>query len=169
MVVTVSKRNLAILTTGLGFVAAFGIWWVQPDRSLARAWDGLIGAVESRHPSGIRSRLAPDYHDRWGYDRETITEDARLAFFHFRDLELLVQDVTVAREGDDATITAIIRLKATGSERASDARLSVNSIYTPFTFQWERNSGFPWSWRLKSFDQPELDLARFRQGSFPPY
>jgi hypothetical protein len=169
MVLSFSKRSLTIVALILLLSAGFTVWWTQPERSLVRAWNGLINAVESRHASSIRGWLAPDYSDRWGYDRESITADARLAFFHFRDLDLLVQNVTTSREGNRATITAIIRLKATGSERAGDARLSVNSLYTPFTFEWERDAGFPWSWKLKSFDHPQLDLNRFRRGSFLPY
>lgn len=148
---------------------AFSAWWVQPDRSLERVWNGLIESVESRNPSGIRDRLADDYADRWGYDRETLTRDARLAFFHFRDLELRAQDVEIRRDGNHATITAIIRLQATGSEEVEDARLTVNSLYTPYTFQLQRNPRFPWNWKLKSFDHPELELNRFRSGSYLPY
>ena len=157
--------SVLLLLAGAGFL----VWWLQPDRSLVRAWTGLVSAVEARHPSAIRDRLALDYSDRWGYDRDSLAKDARLAFFHFRDLELLVQEVSIVREGDHATISAIIRLQATGSERANDARLSVNSLYTPFIFEWERNPGFPWAWKLKSFDHAELDLARFRRSSYLPY
>lgn len=169
MNLVLSTRRLAIAVLLLLAGAGFLVWWFQPDRSLERAWNGLIRAVEARRPSAIHNRLAPDYSDRWGYDRDSLTKDARLAFFHFRDLELLVQEVSIVREGDNATISAIIRLQATGSERANDARLSVNSLYTPFTFEWQRTPGFPWSWKLKSFDHAELGLDRFRRSSYLPY
>lgn len=161
-----SRRKLATGAALLLGGIAFSAWWTQPDRSLERTWTGLISAVESRNPSGIRDRLAPDYADRWGYDRESLTNDARLAFFHFRELELRVQDVAIAREGGYATITAILRIQVEGSDEATNARLTVNSIYTPYTFEWERNRRFPWSWKLKRFDHSELELNRFRTGSY---
>jgi hypothetical protein len=169
MNIELSRQKLATCVALVLAGIAFSAWWVQPDRSLERIWTGLINAVESRNPSGIRDRLARDYSDRWGYDRESLTRDARLAFFHFRELELRVQDVVIARDGDRATITAIIRLHAAGSDEVADARLTVNSIFTPYTFEWERNKRFPWSWKLKSFDHSELELNRFRTGSYLSY
>lgn len=167
MHLVVSRRLLWIAAALALLLVAFLVWHLDADRQLDRRWRGLVEAVEARHAGRIHRFLAPDYTDRWGYSRETITADARLALHHFEQLELRPASVSVQRTGDRATITATIRVNARGSDLAERARLRVNSIYTPYMFEWRRTGGTLFGeWELVRFDQPELDLRGFRRGAF---
>lgn len=168
MTLLINRRRLAIAgaTLLVGVVAL--AWYFQPDRRLARTWSELIAAVEARNPSRLHDVLAADYGDRWGHTRDSLANDARLAFLQLRELKVRPEQVTTQRDGDRATITAILRVEIEGGPGASEARVSINSIFTPFVFEWRRDPHAPWEWRLSRFDQPELDLARIRRAGDLP-
>ena len=155
------KRLLFLLTaTMAGLGAAW--WWGQPDRQLHRTWENLLDVVEARNTTRLGWLLADDYSDRWGYSRRTLLDDARLAFFQCEKLRIHPGQVTIQRDGDRATVTAVLRIDATGGGTVDEARIEINRLFTPFTFEWRHEGGYPGSWRLLRFDQPELSLERFK-------
>jgi hypothetical protein len=158
-------RNRLIGLALVGVLTAAGAFWLyQPDRQLRRAWNGLLKTVEARNTTRIGRVLAGDYHDRWSYTRRSILRDAGLAFLQIRRLDLGAEQVRIERDGHRATVTAILRLDAEGDRRVGEARATINALYTPFVFTWRREPGFTGAWKLVSFDQPELDLGKFRAG-----
>lgn len=159
-----SRLRLILLGVGVLLIAAL-TWHLQPERRLVRSWHKLIDVVEARHARALGALLADDYRDRWGYTKPTLVADARLAFHHFDSLEIEVDQQQFALEGDRATITAILRVEVRGTQRAAQARVATNALFSPFTFEWRRSDAFPWGWQLVRFDQAELDLDRFRRMS----
>ncbi len=160
--ITLTRRRL-VAFAAIAVVAALAATWIyQPDRQLRRSWSALLASVEARNTARLGRILGADYHDRWGYDRRTLLDDARIAFLRFRHLEVRGEQVRFERQGDRATITAILRLDAEGPQPIADARTDVNALFTPFVFTWRREPGFAGAWKLSSFDQPEFDLARYR-------
>lgn len=157
-----TRRRLLVAAGACALLGAAVLWFQQPERRLQRAWHRLLATVEARNVTGLRRILADDYRDRWGYDRRGLSEDARLAFFQFRHLEIRTEQVQVRRAGDSAIITAMIRIEADGGGQVPAARAAVNALFTPFTFEWRREPGLVGAWRLVRFDHPELDLTRFR-------
>lgn len=151
--------TLALVCACLGMGAA---WFYQPDRQLRRAWDGLLATVEARNTTRLGRVVADDYADRWGYERRSLLDDARLAFMQFRRLVIAAEKVHISREGNQATITAILRVDAEGPGNIADARATVNALFTPFVFEWRREPGFTGAWKLVHFDHPEFDLGRYR-------
>lgn len=156
------RRLLFGVVAAAGFVLLVG-WYLRPERRLHRSWHQLLDVVEARHARALGSVLADTYHDRWGYTREGLIEDARLGFMQLDALEIRVQRQTFHLEGERATVSAILRVDVRGSRLADAARVAANSLVSPCTFTWVREDSFPWGWRLESFDQPELDLARLRR------
>jgi hypothetical protein len=55
-----------------------------------------------------------------------------------------------------------LRIDAAGNTAIDDARTRINALFTPFVFTWRREPGLLGSWRLVTFDHPELDLGKFR-------
>lgn len=164
----VLNRKIAVAAGALlAGAVAWGLWSLQPDRRLARAWGELLDMTEARRAAGLGSLLDEHYYDRWGYTRETLIEDMRLAFFHFDRLEVKTSQVEIIREGDQAKITAIIRFEVDGSPQATEGRVTINSLFDPFTFYWQRRDSFPWSWELVRIDHPQLKPRRF-QGYHSP-
>jgi hypothetical protein len=156
------RHNLVLLLLSMAIGATL-VWYFHPDRSLARAWQDLVSSVEARNSLALRSLLADDYSDRWGYDRDTLVLEARLAFRNFERLRVTATEVEVRRRGDTATLKAIIRIEAEGTPSVADARAAVNGLFSPFEFSFRREPGFPWSWKLTGFDQPEFHLERYRR------
>lgn len=160
---------LTLTRTRLWFAGIVGLvaigaasWFFQPDRQLRRSWQELLASVEARNPTRLGRILAGDYRDRWGYTRRTLLDDARLAFFQIRHLKFTSDQTTITREGDRATVRAILRIDAGGSAEVDNARTKINALFTPFEFTWQREPGFTGAWRLVGFDHPDLDLRQFR-------
>jgi len=160
----INRQRIFALAMALALTVVAAFWFYQPDRHLRRTWDGLLDAIEARNTTRVGQVVAQDYHDRWGYTRRSILEDARLAFLQLRHLELTAEQVRFERTGDEATISAILRIDADGSAGVAEARTSVNASYTPFVFIWRREPGFAGAWKLAGFNHPEIDPARFRAG-----
>lgn len=156
------RPRLVLAALALVFLAA-ATWYLQPERRLRRTWHKLIDVVEARHARALGNLLAEDYGDRWGYTRDSLVSEARLAFFHFDSLQVRIEQEDLRIEGDRATISSLLRVEVRGTERAAEARVATNALFSPFTFEWRRDERFPWGWKLTRFDQPELDLDRFRQ------
>lgn len=159
---TMSRFRYILLLAVLIFVAV-AAWQLRPERRLHRSWDKLIDVVEARHARALGNLLAEEYADRWGYRKATLVQDARLAFHHFSEIEIRIEQQEILMDGDRATITAMLRVDVRGTERAAEARVAANSLFSPFTFEWRRDDSFPWAWKLATFDQPEFDLGRFRR------
>lgn len=157
------SRTRLVLVLLAACLAAFATWQLRPERRLHRSWQKLIDVVEARHARALGTLLADDYSDRWGYRKSTLVQDARLAFFHFDAIAIRVEQQEIRIDGDRATITALLRVEVRGTERATEARVAANSLFSPFTFEWRRAATFPWAWELATFDQPEFDLGRFRR------
>lgn len=162
MTIHLTKRTAVIATTIAAAAIAFAAWHLQPDRRLHRSWDSLLTAVENRRASNLAALIAADYSDRWGYTRASLVDDARLAFFHFRDLRVRTEQLEIRRMGTTATIVALVRLDAEGSASAAAARARINGLFTPFTFEWRRDGYWLGRWRLVRIDHPQLNPTELR-------
>lgn len=160
--ITLTRRRLIVFALVMACAGGGTAWFYQPDRQLRRAWSGLLAAVEARNTTRLGRVIADDYADRWGYERRALLEDARLAFMQFRRLTVAAEQVRFTRDGNQATITALLRVDAEGPGNIADARATVNALFTPFVFEWRREPGFTGAWKLVRFDHPEFDLGRYR-------
>ena len=158
-------RRLGFLVGAAALSVGTAVWYLDGDRSLKRSWRDLVGTVENRRALALRDQLAPDYADRWGYDRDTLVLEMQIALRAFESLRVRPEQVEFRRTGDDATVSAVIRIEAHGPPSVDDARSAVNGIFTPFVFSWRREPDFPWSWKLTRTEQPDFHPERYRRGA----
>lgn len=163
------SRNRIIITacaavlfiaTGLGAKSYF-----QPDRRLARAWQGFISSIEARKATATANYLAGNYTDSWGYTQPALAKDLPRIFHTFSTLKLTLPEVSTMRAGDSAVITARVRMTASGHGFAADAMQQVNNLAEPFVVTWRQDKSFPYAWRIVRIEQPHFDASRYPRGS----
>ena len=135
------------------------LWLWQPKRQLLLHQAHLRRALEQRDWPAVRAFIDPAYSDRWGYTRDTGIQEARQWFGQFFALT-----ITPAPAGDQltqtgGTISERWKLDGTGTEVASMVVDHVNSVDTPFRFEWKHASWKPWDWTLIRVDNPALNLS----------
>jgi hypothetical protein len=106
--------------------------------------------------------IAPDYQDRWGYDRESLGIYGRAALRAFTRLEVDLIDLEVTVEGDRGRGVAIVRARGEGPPEVTVFVAALNSSFVPTRFDWHRASWKPWDWQLVSLDHPEIEAPRSR-------
>lgn len=160
--VVVTRNRITVLLATTALAAALAWWWWRPEPQLRRSWRDLLSAVDARNTTRLGRLIASDYTDRWGNTRPIVLEDAAGAFFRVENLKLHAEQVGYEIQQDHATITAILRVDVTGDFRADEFRVEVNRLFSPFTFEWRHESGYPGSWTLLRLDQPELNLGHLK-------
>jgi hypothetical protein len=141
----------------LGFGAALFAAWCAPERQLRRHQAALMDAFGDRDFKKVERLVAPDYADRWKFDRERLIRESREVLRHFIALEVACAVGELRVDGRRATVEARIRLEGTGSPVARMAMDAVNALDGPFAFEWRREN-LPWKWRLASADHPQLKV-----------
>lgn len=135
--------------------------YFNPERRLARSWNGFIAAIESRSARATADYLAENYTDNWGYTQPTLSKDLWRIYHSFSEIEITLSDEQIAREGGDATITAKVQLRANGNAYAGDAIRQVNGLTEPFVVTWKQGASFPWAWRIVRIEQKQFDATRY--------
>ncbi|MDR2675434.1 MAG: hypothetical protein LBC18_11400 [Opitutaceae bacterium] len=156
MILSVSAVAVLVIAAGMSH-------YYDADRQLERGWTGFVESIESRSAFGVHRRLAPDYTDCWGYNKDSLGKDLWRIFYPFESIELTPYEVLVVRDGDTATISARFTMASTGAGVGSDAQNQVNRLTEPFVIQWRRDGSFPWSWKITRIDQPEFDAKRYQR------
>ncbi|MEO8205461.1 MAG: hypothetical protein ABI615_04720 [Chthoniobacterales bacterium] len=131
---------------------------LQPTRRLDSAFKGMLRQVEKRNWENVKERIAPDYHDRWGFTRDSLTTNMREGFRQFFTLGIKTKNGEVSVQGDRGRVKAGIALSGRGTGVAEYIGECVNSLQEPFTFVFRKQSWKPWDWKLESVEQPELPL-----------
>jgi hypothetical protein len=134
------------------------LWLWQPPRQVLLHQAHLRDAVERRDWGKIESMLDPAYSDRWGYTRSTGVRDGRRWLGQFFALTINVEPVAFQCAGGAATVTERWKMDGTGTEMASLVEQRVNTLHSPFVFQWKHRSWKPWDWTLIRIDNSDLDL-----------
>lgn len=163
MSLVLTRFRLVALGLAATAALAWTIGWMQPQHRLERSWERLLAMAEARRAGAIGKLLAEDYTDDWGYTKHRLIEDLRRGFFHFDALKIETNEVSVARDGDTAVITAILRVRARGTPQADRARATINGVFAPWRFQWRRERSFPWAWRLTRIDNDRFRPAMVRE------
>jgi hypothetical protein len=158
----VRHRLLAVATVAV-IGAGWFLWYNHPARRLQRTWSHLLETVAARQIISLRAILAPDYSDRWGHDRDLIVLEAREAFRQMESIRIRPEEVRTTRGGDEAVITAIIRIDVDGPPPIPEARATVNALFSPFEFNWRKEPGYLGAWQLVRFNHPEFPLDRYRR------
>lgn len=144
---------LALAGAGL-----FLLWLWQPERQVLLHQKNLVQAVSDRNWKRVGRFLSQDYHDRWGFNRETAPRAGAEVFRHFFSLTVRGEKAGVSVEGKSASVFSRLSMDGSGTAIALQVVVRVNQLQSPFQFEWRRASSRPWDWELVSVDQPELSI-----------
>jgi hypothetical protein len=128
--------------------AALAWWQLDSTRLLLAKQKELILWAEQGSPSDFPDDFAaPDYHDQWGHTPQEVAENMRAVRLAYQKLTVNGDAPQLQRSGDRAVITQHITVTGTGERREHDVE-----------FTWQKQSLWPWSWRLQEVRAPGLDF-----------
>ncbi len=156
-------RRLLLPVAGLVAVAiALGLFvtW-QPAYQVDSKFRDLVEAAQDRDWDDVTDLMAPEYKDRWGFDRERVVRESREALSQFFALEIKAERPVMEVAEGKATVVATLRIKGSGTVVAEYIESEVNTWEDPFTFEWRRMSWKPWDWKLVRVDHPRVDPAQY--------
>jgi hypothetical protein len=151
---TAAVASLVVVT-----IALRCLWLWQPERQLLLHQAHFRHAVEQRDWGRIQALLDSGYSDRWGYTRETGIQEARKWLGQFFVLTVTPGPVDDQLTPDGGTVTEQWKIDGTGAEGATLVQDALNSVQSPFLFQWKHASWKPWDWTLVRIDNPDLNLT----------
>jgi hypothetical protein len=148
-----------------GLVLAM-IWGIY----LARLWQGqrqvelhivhLLAAIEKQNWKAVGEFIGGDYKDQWGNDRALLLERLREVFRALPNARIESKDISVHASSGRGSWTARITVKSTG-EFADSIQNRVNSLESPFEFEWKRGATWPWDWKLVAVRNPALEIPEY--------
>lgn len=142
------------------------IWGVY----LARLWQAerqvelhsvhLLAQIEKRDWKAVGEFIGDGYQDQWGHDRALLPERLREVFRALPKARIESNVVSVHAVNGRGSWTARITVKSRG-EYAEYITSRVNSLETPFVFEWQRGATWPWDWKLVAVKNPGLEVPDY--------
>ena len=134
---------------------------------LARLWQAprqvelhsvhLLVQIEKKDWKAAGAFISNDYHDRWGNDRALLLERLREVFRALPGARIEFSGATARAENGRGFWSAQIKVKGSG-EFADFIESRVNSLESPFEFEWQRGATWPWEWKLVAVKNPALEI-----------
>lgn len=150
---------------GLVVAAIWGIYlfrlW-QPQRQIDLHNTHLLAQIGKHDWKAVGEFIGDTYQDRWGNDRKLLLERLPQVFRVLSNTQIEASDVAVRREEGRGLWTAKITIKGTG-ELADYIQTRVNSLESPFEFEWQRGATWPWDWKLVAVRNPALEIPDYTQ------
>ena len=145
-----------------GLVVAV-IWGIY----LARLWQGprqvelhsvhLLEQIEKHNWKAVGEFIGNEYQDRWGNDRTLLLERLREVFRALPSARIEFTEATTRTQDGRGYWSAKINIKGSG-EFADFIEGRVNSLESPFEFEWQRGATWPWDWKLVAVRNPALEI-----------
>ena len=147
----------------IGVFAAFaiGLYCVrlwQAERQVARHTENLFHRIEQKNWTGVGDLIADDYSDQWNNDRALFLERMRLMLGYGRHFRLTASNVTCNIDNGVGFWRGKIEIESDDAELVAIAKERVDSLTTPFEFQWRQVSRKPWDWKLVRVSNAELEI-----------
>ncbi len=137
----------------LALLCWFLLPFLIPSRGLDRAWSHLIDAIEDRDDAALKTLLADDYRDGFGFDREQVIGLFDQASRQFIALGIRRERPSINIESSRlANTSAVVRINGNGTPFAHMIVQGSAGVTTPTIFKWRRNSWKPWDWQLTSIE-----------------
>ncbi|HEX2746425.1 MAG TPA: hypothetical protein VHM91_00390 [Verrucomicrobiales bacterium] len=141
-----TARGWAILFIVL-LVTGFGIYELSPSSRLKARHAALIDWARSGASGDFATSIASSsYSDQWGYTPEEVGQRVRAARFAWPRLSIEEDVPQVDQNGREATITQGITVN---SGEGETRRFTLHCT-------WVRESFWPWSWKLRKVEAPDL-------------
>jgi hypothetical protein len=134
----------------------FRLW--QPQRQIELHNTHLLAQIEKHNWKAVGEFIGDTYQDQWGNDRTLLLHRLPQAVGALSNTQIEASDVAIRREAGRGYCTAKIMVKGTG-EFADYIQTRVNSLQTPFEFEWQSGATWPWDWKLVSVRNPALEIS----------
>jgi hypothetical protein len=145
-----------LIVAGVLGIYLFKLW--RPERQVELHSAHLLAQIEKKNWKNAGEFIANDYQDRWGNDRALLLERLREVFRAIPNARIEATNPTVRADNGNGSWSATIRIRGVG-EFADVIEARVNSLDTPFEFEWRQGATWPWDWRLVSVRNPALEIA----------
>lgn len=133
--------SLLLLFTGLG------VYQLTPAKRLKARQEALIEWARSGAPSDFEKDFASSsYGDQWGHTPAEVAERVRTVRFAFRDLTIEEQPPELTLSGRTGAVVQEITV------HLGDGDTRTFTLHCT----WERESFWPWSWKLQRVEAPDL-------------
>ncbi|MFL6521575.1 MAG: hypothetical protein ACJ8NS_15255 [Chthoniobacterales bacterium] len=145
---------------GLVLTMVWAIYLVrlwQPQRQIELHNTHLLAQIEKHNWKGVGEFIDDTYRDRWGNDRNLLLQRLSQVVGALGRTQIKSRDVAIRREESRGYWTAKIMVRGTG-EFADYIQTRVNSLDTPFEFEWKPGATWPWDWKLVSVRNPGLEI-----------
>lgn len=154
-------RLRQVLIAAIAMAAIVAAWnLLSPGRRLHAAQRALLEAVSAKDEEACLKLVSEQYRDSRGW---TYSDWPGL----LSDLRAVAPSLTFSGEFDEVSSGLLEgHLKVTGiGPAAAEIQRELRRLRAPTAFQWKRESWTPWSWRLQSIENPDLDVSgRYRPG-----
>jgi hypothetical protein len=129
----------------------------QPSRQVELHNVHLLAQIENKNWKAVGQFIDSDYRDRWGNDRALLLDRLRDVFRALSNPRIDFTGATMRFDDGHGHWSAKINLKASG-EFADFIEGRVNSIDSPFEFEWHRGTTWPWDWKLVAVKNAALEI-----------
>ena len=145
---------------GLIVAVIWGVYLVrlwQAERQVELHSVHLLAQIENKNWKAVGEFIGNDYHDRWGNDRALLLERLPEIFRALPSARIEATGTTARAEHGRGYWTAKITITAAGPY-ADFIQGQVNSLESPFEFEWRRGATWPWDWKLVEVKNPALEI-----------
>jgi hypothetical protein len=139
-------------------VYLFRLW--QPPRQLELHSTHLLAQIEKRNWKAVAEFIGSGYQDRWGNDRALLLERLPQILRAMPNARIESSEAAARTENGRGFWSAKIKITGTG-EFADFIPGRVNSLESPFEFEWQRGATWPWDWKLVSVRNPALEIPDY--------
>jgi hypothetical protein len=141
------------------FAGAFFFTWLwNPQHQIERHSENLLRGIEHKDWTRVASFIAADYRDQWGHDRTLVLETMHELFAYARAVHVSAINSTAQTTDHSGIWRCNIKIYGDDNEATSAIKQRVNTLATPFQFEWRRMSGQPWDWKLVRVSNPGLQV-----------
>ncbi len=149
---------LAAVLLAAGWV---GLQFRDPEAHVLKRQTRLLKAITEKDLAGFASLVSEGYGDDWGFTRETVCLAMDDVSSQFISLQIDPQKETLTVSGDRAHFTARLRVDGRSLTAPGIGMLSMSaSVQEPYVFTWQKESFWPWSWRLVKIENPGLTIPK---------
>ncbi len=132
----------------------------QPHRQIVLHSLHFLEEIEKKDWKAVGEFVSNDYQDRWGNDRALLLDRLREVLRALPNARIESSFPSSRTEAGHGYWTAKITVKGSG-EFADFIQHGVNSLDSPFEFEWQRGATWPWDWKLVSVKNPALEIPDY--------
>lgn len=148
---------------GLVVAAVWGIYlarlW-QPQRQVELHSVHLLAQIEKRNWKSVGEFVGSEYRDRWGNDRALLLERLPEVFRALPNAKIEASGVVARAANGRGYWSAKVKIRAAGPY-AEWIEGRVNSLESPFEFEWQPGATWPWDWKLVAVENPALEIPEY--------